>query len=280
MTDAWTCVTAILESEPEDWAALHEVFATHGIDGTLIEERPPRISGYCYDPKPEELDGLVTALKGKVTSVHVGEVKSVDWAETWKQFFKPRRIGQRFVVRPTWEDYASKPGDLVITLDPGQAFGTGDHPTTRTCLMLLEETPLAGRTLADIGCGSGILTVGAKLLGAGPCVGVDVERASVESSIENVERNGVEAQFFEGLGFAPLPADACYDIVLSNIISAALIALAPEVGKRTHSGAQWIVSGIIHSNWPDVLEAAERHGFQLVAKLDEGDWTAARLVKA
>ncbi|MBL8047773.1 MAG: 50S ribosomal protein L11 methyltransferase [Chthonomonas sp.] len=276
MIESWTCVTATLRDEPEDWAPYHEVFARHGIDGTIVEEKPWRISGYCYDPADVELDALKTALaEAQVDGVQVALVPSVDWAEMWKQYFVPRRIGERFVVRPTWEAYETQPGDLEIVLDPGQAFGTGDHPTTRMCLELMERAALPGERVADIGCGSGILSVGAMLLGAQSCVGVDVERASVEASRENAERNGVECTFFEGMGFQPLGDDGPYDVVLSNIISAALITLAPHLPVWTTNGARWIMSGIIQANWPDVRAAAERHGFAYREHREEGEWVAA-----
>lgn len=281
MIDAWTCVTAVLNSEPPDWAPYHEMFARHGIDGTIVEEKPPRISGYCYDPADAELDTLKASLTGEeIVRVEVSLVQSVDWAELWKQYFVPRRIGKNFVVRPTWEEYETQPGDVEIVLDPGQAFGTGDHPTTRLCLELMESASLKGATVADIGCGSGILSVGAMLLGAKSCVGVDVERASVESSRENAERNRVMCEFFEGMGFEPLADAGPYDVVLSNIISAALIALSPHMGKQTIVGSRWIMSGIIQPNWPDVRAAAERAGFAYQQHLVEGDWVAALFVRA
>lgn len=281
MIDAWTCVTAVLDNEPADWAPYHEMFARHGIDGTIVEDKPPRISGYCYDPAEAELETLKSSLTGdEIVRVDVSLVQSVDWAELWKQYFVPRRIGKSFVVRPTWEDYETQTGDLEIVLDPGQAFGTGDHPTTRLCLELMESASLSGAVVADIGCGSGILSVGAMLLGARSCFGVDVERASVESSRENAERNGVEGTFYEGMGFEPLGDQGPYDVVLSNIISAALITLAPHMPKQTKIGSRWIMSGIIQPNWPDVRAAAEQAGFEYQNHLVEGDWVAALFVRA
>lgn len=280
MSMAWTKVTAILGGVPEDWSGWCEVFGRHGISGTVQTDEPPTLSGYLAPGKDE----LLAALRDDLTAfgargVETDVVEEEDWAEAWKQFFKPRRVGERFVVTPTWEPYEPEPGDLVITLDPGQAFGTGDHPTTRGCLELLEKVGGEGKEVADIGCGSGILSVGAMLLGAKSVAGVDMESPSVVSTRENLARCGFEGEIFEGKGFDPLPEDATYDLVVSNIISAALIGLAPEASRRVRPGGHWVVSGIIHENWPDVWKRAEQCGFSLVERFEEGDWVAATFLR-
>jgi len=272
----WTEVKACLAETPADWALWIEVFDRHGIPGTVQTDQPPTLAGYAYEPNEADLAALRLELTSLgATSTEILEVPEENWAESWRQFFVPRRVGQRFVVRPTWEAYASTEGDVVLVLDPGQAFGTGDHPTTRMCLEFLEDLELAGKTVADIGCGSGILSVAARLLGSGETVGVDLDPASIESSHENADRNGVTATFMLGKGFGPLPEAAVYDIVLSNIVSAALIGLAPEVSDRVVPGGDWVVSGIIDDNWADVQLAAARAGFSLVSERRENNWVAA-----
>ena len=232
------------------------------IHGTVQTDEPPTLSGYVAPGQEDKVDGLRSDLtEFGAVEVRLDEVEEEDWAEGWKQFFKPRRVGQRFVVKPTWEDYDRQPGDLVIELDPGQAFGTGDHPTTRGCLELLEKVGCKGKTVADIGCGSGILSVGAGLLGAASLFGVDVESPAVVSARENLERCGLEGEIHEGRGFDPAPEGATYDLVLSNIISAALIGLAPEASRRVKPGGHWVVSGIIHDNWPDVWKTGRAMRF-------------------
>lgn len=276
----WIQVTAILDQAPEDWAALCDVFDRYGIPGTVQTDQPPTLSGYLA-----EEDGVVGVLHDLREALQAAGVREVtetrveeqDWAETWKQYFLPRRIGRRFVVRPTWEEADVQPGDLEIVLDPGQAFGTGDHPTTRLCLELMEESWPGGRAerVADIGCGSGILTIAACLLGCASAVGVDTDSVSVQSARENAQRNRVAFEVFQGKGFDPLPPEATYDVVLSNIISAAIIALAPDAAGRVAPGGIWIVSGIIEGNWPDVRAAAERVGFRLESNRQEGEWIGA-----
>jgi ribosomal protein L11 methyltransferase len=275
----WTQVTATLEKLPEDWAAWHEVFEQSGIHGTVVTDSPASITGYAYEPTEAELSVLIQELQQRGATTSTGVVHEEDWAESWKQFFKPRRIGKRFVVRPTWEEFAAGPEDLEIVLDPGQAFGTGDHPTTRMCLMLLEDADLPGKTVADVGCGSGILSVGACLLGAESVKAGDIEENCVESAIENAERNQVTYPVVLSKGFDAFPEGETYDIILSNIISAALIMLAPEASRRVKQGGDWIVSGVIHSNWPDVLTAANRVGFELKTRLEEDDWVAAHFTR-
>ncbi|MBN9501042.1 MAG: ribosomal protein L11 methyltransferase [Armatimonadetes bacterium 55-13] len=280
---SWIEVKAIFAEAPEDWSPYIDVFGNHGCENTLQTDKPPTLSAAVVDVDGAE--AVVEALTADLLAMGVTEVESrslveENWEENWKQFFKPRRVGQRFVVRPTWETIESNPGDLEIVLDPGQAFGTGDHPTTRMCLELLEDVVKEGSTVADIGCGSGILSVGACKLGASEVVAVDIEPLSVEVAKENAELNGVHFQAIAGLGATVLPEGATYDVVVSNIISATLIAIAFDIAAIVKPGGAWIVSGIIEQNWPDVLEAAEKAGFTLVRHLAEGDWVGASLHKA
>jgi ribosomal protein L11 methyltransferase len=143
------------------------------------------------------------------------------------------------------------------------------------CLQLLEEVPLQGVSVADVGCGSGILSIGACLLGAGDVRAVDIEPLSVEVAKENATLNGVAFQAVVGRGISALAAHGPFDVVVSNIISAVLIQIAPEVADAVKPGGRWIVSGIIAQNWPDVRAAAVRHGFEEAAFLEEDGWVAA-----
>lgn len=277
----WIEVKAHLNAVPLDWSIWDEVFETHGVNGTVQTDKPPSISGYVAPGSEFAIETLSEALMALgAANVTTAPVPEVDWAEAWKQFFIPRRIGKKFMVVPTWtEGFEPTPGDLVITLDPGQAFGTGDHPTTRGCLELMEKVGLAGKDVADIGCGSGILSIGAGLLGAANVVGVDTEGVACASARENLARNGVAGQVYQGIGFEPLPPKADYDVVLSNIISAALIGLAHEAAWRVRPGGHWIVSGVIDQNWPDVLDKATRCGFVLREHFAEDGWVAAVFVR-
>ncbi|MCH8978136.1 MAG: 50S ribosomal protein L11 methyltransferase [Armatimonadetes bacterium] len=273
---AWTKVTASLPATPDDWSAWTHVFDRHGLPGTVQTDDPPTLSAYLPPGESIALPALERDLVERGATVTTEQVEEQDWAESWKQFFKPMHIGERLVVRPSWEPYDEKPGEIVIDLDPGQAFGTGDHPTTRLCLEILERMDLAGKSVADIGCGSGILSIAAMLLGAGRADATDVDPPSVESTLVNAERNSVLVSAYQGEGFEPLPPGR-YDVVVSNIISAAVINLAPCAAQRTAAGGDWIVSGIIEANWPDVQEAAQAVGFSVQRADVEGDWIAALL---
>jgi ribosomal protein L11 methyltransferase len=178
---------------------------------------------------------------------------------------------------------------VVIVLDPGQAFGTGDHPTTRLCLELLELADVPDARVADVGCGSGILSVAACKLGAAEVIANDVEPVAVEVARQNAELNQVQflALVGEGIGPAidpttarldgwpPLPEDAGFDVVVSNIISAILIRIARDIAAALVPGGRWIVSGIIEQNWPDVRAAAQSAGFTLREERHEDGWVAA-----
>jgi len=272
----WIKVTAALETQPEDWGAWVEVFDRFGIPSTEQTDRPPTLSGYFPEDHPVNLDGLSASLnefaKVQVSTVAMPEE---EWADAWKQFFKPRRVGRSWVIKPTWESCEAQLGDRVIELDPGQAFGTGDHPTTRMCLELLEDVELRGSAIADIGCGSGILAVAAKLAGAHSVVAIDHDPIAIEATVDNAERNHVDIEVICGDGFKALTAGRSFDVVLSNIISATLINVAHQASSVLQPGGKWIVSGIIDDNWEDVRLAGERAGLKLVATKAEDRWVAA-----
>ena len=270
----WILIKAHQSPAPADWSPVIEVFRDFGIENTL-EERGAIVG--CY----VDVDGVqdqIVALKAALLAKGVSEVTDeplveVDWENEWKKFFKPRRVGQHFVVRPTWETFDAQTEDKIIILDPGQAFGTGDHPTTRNCLAFLEKYVEPGLDVLDLGCGSGILAVGAKLLEAGEVCAIDIDPISIEVAKENFERNQVDVLTAVG-DVLSLKFEAEWDIVVSNIISATLINLAPDATYALRSGGKWIVSGIITQNWADVKTAAQKQGLEYVEHVEEDGWVA------
>ncbi|MEZ0324377.1 MAG: 50S ribosomal protein L11 methyltransferase [Fimbriimonas sp.] len=278
-----------------DLSPFIEIFREYGIENTLEEGNTLTGALPNVEAALKQFEALKVSLEAAgAKSVVANELKEENWEENWKQFFKPRRVGERFVVRPTWETFDSGSDDIEIVLDPGQAFGTGDHPTTRLCLQLLEKADLKDARVADVGCGSGILSVAACKLGAAEVIANDIEPVAVEVAQQNAELNGVQflALVGEGIspaldptqgrtdGAPPLPTDTGFDVVVSNIISAILIRLARDIWHAIVPGGRWIVSGIIDQNWPDVLLAAESAGFSLNEKLEEDGWVAAMFTRA
>jgi len=274
----WHRISARPPEEPADWSPWAEVFSEAGCPSTQVLDDPARIKGYLEDAPgaTERARDLADRLRALGAHVEVAEVPEEDWSETWKRFFKPFRVGERLVIRPSWEACGLRPGDVEVEIDPGQAFGTGDHPTTRLCLRLLAALPWDGLRVADVGCGSGILGIAAAKLGAAEVVGVDIEEASVEVARENARRNGVSCRWLVGNGFDPLAGET-FDAAFSNIISAVLIRIAPDAARAVRRGGLWIISGVIGANWPDVLRAAETAGFGPQEVQREGEWLAAVL---
>jgi ribosomal protein L11 methyltransferase len=275
----WILVKAFCHEAPADWSPIIEIYREHGIENTL-EEAWCLTGSYADVTGVEaEIEKLKQALlAGGVDEVVVEPLELEDWENAWKKHFKPRRVGKNFVIKPSWESFDTLPTDIVIELDPGQAFGTGDHPTTRMCLEFLEQYIKPGSAVLDLGCGSGILAIGAKRLGAESVLAIDIETVSVQVAKENFARNSVQCDARVG-DVLQLNLAQEYDIVVSNIISATLINLAPDAAHVVKPGGLWITSGVIDQNWGDVQDAAQRQGFVTVTSKSEDGWTSAVLQK-
>ncbi len=244
--------------------------------------RPSVVRVYlpCDAHLGERRSAAKTAVAALPFSVHLRErtVHEEDWANAWKEFFQVERIGRRLVVRPSWREYAAQPGDVVLDLDPGMAFGTGQHETTRMCLLAVEALTRPGMRVLDVGCGSGILGIAAALLGAGEVVAVDTELVAVEATAENARRNGVrdrlhvaEGSLDERWPFGSLPS-AAFDLALANIHAAAAIALAPHLHAALRPGGTLVASGIIAERLEAVLNALVVAGFSEPEVRAAGDW--------
>lgn len=208
--------------------------------------------------------------------VSAAEISDFGWAEKWKEYFLPRKVGRRVVVRPSWEPYESADGEIVLTIDPGQAFGTGSHETTRLCLQFLEDVfdlgiPI-GRAL-DIGTGTGILGIAAALMGADCVLGIDTDPKAAEVAEENARINGVGGRF--SATFLPLSAaGGTYDLVVANILAEILIDMKTEIAARCTSEAMLVLSGILDEKAGWVEDEYREEGFRPVGRKTDGQWSA------
>lgn len=200
-------------------------------------------------------------------------VREADWANNWKQFFKPLPVGEKLLILPTWETDENKEGRAVLHIDPGMAFGTGGHETTRLVLETLEKTVKAGDRFLDIGCGSGILSIAALLLGAQSAFGVDIDPLAVKTAIENGELNGMTPPRYEIVeGDLADKVTGQYEVVAANIVADAIIALSPAVPAFLKEGGVYVVSGIIDVREADVVAALDRCGFTVAQRYAQRGW--------
>ncbi len=211
-------------------------------------------------------------------------VHEEDWANAWKQHFPVLRVGRRIVIRPTWRRHRREPDDVVLALDPGMAFGTGLHPTTRLCLAALESLADRGMLgsgaldggparVLDVGSGSGILSIAAAKLGACEVLAVDVDPIAVDASAANARRNRLARVIRSREGSAP-SGEGPFDVVLANLIASLLIALVDGLLEDTRPGGTLLASGIFANREADVVAAFEARGLVIARRWTEGDWVA------
>jgi ribosomal protein L11 methyltransferase len=212
----------------------------------------------------------------RVGPLQVRTVADADWAEAWKEHYVPQRVG-RLVVVPSWSSEALRPGEFGITLDPGMAFGTGLHPTTRGCLRLLQGVDPMPATVLDVGIGSGILALAALRLGAERAVGIDTDPLAVEATLANAERNGLADRLVATVGTLPATPDRTYPLVLANLVAAVLVELAPRLVAHLAPGGTLLASGIIEPKADAVLGSMQHAGLDVASRHDDGEWVTLRL---
>lgn len=204
-------------------------------------------------------------------------VNEEDWANNWKQYYHTQRIGKRIVVTPSWEEYTPSGDDVQMRLDPGMAFGTGTHDTTRLCLELLEEVVTPETRILDVGTGSGILSVGGVLLGAPSALGVDIDPVAVKVANENAEINEVSDKTEFVCGDLTDKVHGKFEIVTANIVADVIIRLLSTVKNYLLKGGVLIVSGIIDTRADEVESACHEAGFVTEKRLEHGGWVAIKL---
>lgn len=283
-------------AEAETVEAIAEIFQQYG-QGVAIEEpfvanpdetyyvdytQPVRITTYlARDPRAAaQRERIEEALHwlGRLRPVEplaVREIAEQDWENAWKRHFFVRHVGKRLVIVPSWRQYMPKPGEVVLDLDPGMAFGTGVHPTTRLCLHLLERWLQPAARVLDLGTGSGILAIAAAKLGAGQVVARDVEPTAARVAQENVERNGVAAAVAVAQGtLASVPAGERFDLALANINLRVLREVLPALAARLRPQGAAILSGVLHEYEPALREAVAAAGLEWRERRREKDWIA------
>jgi len=261
-----------------DWDYVEEeVFNKSNQDGVLIK---------TYIPEERNVLELVETIKAKISllpsygldigegTVSLSDVNESDWANEWKKYYKPTKIGQKIVVKPTWEDYDKQEGDLIIELDPGMAFGTGTHETTSMCIRELEKYVDKSKRVFDIGCGSGILAIAAAKLGGKEVVAGDLDEVAVKVSKENCELNNVSDKVVVKHGSLFEVVEGKADVIVANIIADIIKILANDVSKFLSEDGVFISSGIIHAKIDEVVESLEKNGFEIVEIVKLGEWSA------
>lgn len=257
--------------------------AVHEEDGWLVTHLPEAQALALADAgEPEDVLQQIGArlraslwFGGEHVSIEAAWQEHGDWAELWKRGLDARRIGARFVVTPTWIEPEVKPGDRVLTLDPGMAFGNAEHGTTRGCLRVLETCVEPDSRLLDVGAGSAVLSIAAALLGAREVEAIEMDELAIPTAIENVERNGVATQVRvrqARVDAADLAALGPHDGVIANIETGFLLPLLDGLHAATRPGGWLLLSGILQTEADVMRSAAEALGLTLTARDDDGEW--------
>ena len=212
-------------------------------------------------------------------------IREEDWANNWKQFFKPLCVGEKLLIKPSWETVDANEKRKILEIDPAASFGTGQHNTTQLCLELLEESISQGDRLLDLGCGSGILSIAAILLGADSAAAVDIDGNAVKIAAENAGKNNIPPEKYKALAGNVIDDEQLiaqlgtgYDVVCANIVADVLLAMSDIFAGFIKDGGKLVISGIIEPRKDEVLEAVKSNGFRLTQVRQKDDWVAASFV--
>lgn len=245
----------------------------HGIIHVYVnpDENPMESTAFIKD----RLDS-----NGIEHQIAISDCKVEDWQNNWKQYFRPTPVGNRILIRPIWiDDY--DPGDRkVLSIEPGLAFGTGSHPTTRLCLEMLEDYVEPSTTVLDIGCGSGILSIATLLLGADSAFGVDIDELAVKTAITNAQENGFGTPQFQAVvGDLSDKVSGKFSLVVANIVADVVMEFTTQVGEFLEDDGVYITGGIIENREPEVLESFSANGFRVIRRSEDNGWLVFVLKK-
>jgi ribosomal protein L11 methyltransferase len=297
---SWLEIQIEIDPEAADIVAAIAADIADGIElrdaGTVVRAAPERALVIAH-VAPEDRDELLEAVAETAAHARAAGVKidpivvrerhahEDEWRDVWKQFFRATRVGRTFIVRPSWDPGAIADGDRVIDLDPGRAFGTGGHASTRLVIMLVEDLAdtlraegATSQRFLDLGCGSGILSIAAaRLWPDATGLAVDLDAEATACARENFERNQVASVNLLTGSLSDVPPEPRFDVVLANIQADVLCALAPQLPSRLSTGGRAILSGLLLRDAEPVLGLFREAGFDLIRRQDEGDWAALEL---
>lgn len=256
----------------------------YGLNPADYPESGVRVKAYvALEVWREEMVGQIEAeIKGlsemeldpgaaKVTARIADEE---EWADEWKKYYHPVQVTERLTIKPTWEEYETREGEIVIELDPGMAFGTGTHPTTTLCLRTLEGVIQPNDTIVDVGCGTGILSIACAKMGADSVLALDLDPVAVQVAQENIDLNGVQDTVTVRANDLLKGVDATYDVVVANILAEIILLMVGDAKRVLKPDGTFITSGIIKDKADLVRAELDAHGFRVVDTIIEEDWVA------
>lgn len=257
------------------------------IDEDLLNKDRTKAIVHIYIPPHENPSEAVAFLTERYTAekiphdIDIAVCRNQDWENNWKDYFKSIPVGKKLMIHPVWDDDFDHGDRAVLDIEPGLAFGSGGHDTTRLCLEMMEDYVTRDTEFLDVGCGSGILSVSALLLGAKKAVAVDIDPLAVKKARENAELNGFDETRYTALeGDLADKVTGKYNVVAANIVADVIILFCSQVKEFMSDDAVFITSGIIDTREPDVLEAFKKYGFSIVERRERGGWLCFALKKS
>ncbi len=258
------------------------------IDESILNADKTIASVSVYLPAERSVPECISFLKERFADVGLTDAKietvgvnEEDWANAWKAYYKPIKIGSRLVIVPAWEKYEAAEGELIVRMDPGMAFGTGTHETTRLVIRMLEDYTKPGCRMLDVGTGSGILAICASKLGAAECKAYDIDPMAVRVANENIKDSGLTNITCEVSDLLK-QADRSrpYDLICANIVADIIIRMTPDVAPFMHENTVLLASGIIAERAEDVVTCFEKNGYRIVERLEDNGWCGLAVMKA